>query len=37
MPVRSCIVRLVGVVAKNDAERMLNWVYDPILTALPIG
>ncbi|WP_433621947.1 D-alanyl-D-alanine carboxypeptidase family protein [Nocardia sp. CA-120079] len=26
-----------GVVAKNDAERMLNWAYDPILTALPIG
>ncbi|APA98713.1 D-alanyl-D-alanine carboxypeptidase family protein [Nocardia seriolae] len=25
-----------GVAAKNDAEHMLNWAYDPILTALPI-
>ncbi|MEU2121130.1 D-alanyl-D-alanine carboxypeptidase family protein [Nocardia niwae] len=23
--------------AKDDAERMLNWAYDPILSALPIG
>ncbi|MGW5223619.1 D-alanyl-D-alanine carboxypeptidase family protein [Nocardia niigatensis] len=26
-----------GIAAKNDAERMLNWAYDPILTALSIG
>lgn len=26
-----------GLAAKEDAERMLNWAYDPILTALPIG
>ncbi len=26
-----------AVAAKNDAERMLNWAYDPILTLLPIG
>ncbi|WP_201295289.1 MULTISPECIES: D-alanyl-D-alanine carboxypeptidase family protein [Nocardia] len=24
------------VAAKNDAERMLNWAYDPILSLLPI-
>ncbi|MBH0780687.1 D-alanyl-D-alanine carboxypeptidase family protein [Nocardia bovistercoris] len=24
-------------VAQADAERMLNWAYNPILTALPIG
>lgn len=23
--------------AKDDAERMLNWAYNPILSALPIG
>ncbi|MEV0299479.1 serine hydrolase [Nocardia sp. NPDC050710] len=23
--------------AQDDAERMLNWAYDPILSALPIG
>ncbi|MGK8524915.1 D-alanyl-D-alanine carboxypeptidase family protein [Nocardia asteroides] len=23
--------------ARNDAERMLNWAYDPILKLLPIG
>ncbi|WP_051023326.1 D-alanyl-D-alanine carboxypeptidase family protein [Nocardia pneumoniae] len=26
-----------GVAAKDDAERMLNWIYDPILSVLPIG
>ncbi|MGY4098624.1 D-alanyl-D-alanine carboxypeptidase family protein [Nocardia sp. R16R-3T] len=26
-----------GVAAKDDAERILNWAYDPILSALPIG
>lgn len=26
-----------GVAAREDAERMLNWAYGPILTALPIG
>ncbi|WP_297620445.1 D-alanyl-D-alanine carboxypeptidase family protein [Nocardia sp.] len=26
-----------GAAARDDAERMLNWAYDPILTALPIG
>ncbi|WP_069167067.1 D-alanyl-D-alanine carboxypeptidase family protein [Nocardia altamirensis] len=26
-----------AVAATNDAERMLNWVYHPILSALPIG
>ncbi|WP_174185786.1 D-alanyl-D-alanine carboxypeptidase family protein [Nocardia barduliensis] len=25
------------IVAKNDAERMLNWAYDPILSVLPIS
>ncbi|WP_040805865.1 D-alanyl-D-alanine carboxypeptidase family protein [Nocardia concava] len=25
-----------GAAAKDDAERMLNWAYDPILAALPI-
>ncbi|MBF6329379.1 D-alanyl-D-alanine carboxypeptidase family protein [Nocardia transvalensis] len=25
------------VAAKDDAERMLNWAYGPILSALPIG
>ncbi|MEV0032280.1 serine hydrolase [Nocardia sp. NPDC050793] len=25
------------VAAKDDAERMLNWAYDPILSVLPIG
>ncbi|MGQ4615711.1 serine hydrolase [Nocardia sp. R7R-8] len=26
-----------AVAAKDDAERMLNWAYDPILSVLPIG
>ncbi|WP_067700318.1 D-alanyl-D-alanine carboxypeptidase family protein [Nocardia jejuensis] len=26
-----------GMAAKEDAERMLNWAYDPIFSALPIG
>jgi D-alanyl-D-alanine carboxypeptidase (penicillin-binding protein 5/6) len=26
-----------AVAAKDDAERMLHWAYDPILSALPIG
>ncbi|MET9490387.1 serine hydrolase [Nocardia sp. NPDC006630] len=26
-----------GIAAKEDAERMLNWAYDPVLSALPIG
>ncbi|WP_460725184.1 D-alanyl-D-alanine carboxypeptidase family protein [Nocardia heshunensis] len=26
-----------GIAAKNDAERMLNWAYDPVLSRLPIG
>ncbi|MFJ4650883.1 D-alanyl-D-alanine carboxypeptidase family protein [Nocardia sp. NPDC088792] len=26
-----------GGAARDDAERMLDWAYDPILTALPIG
>ncbi|WP_330179685.1 D-alanyl-D-alanine carboxypeptidase [Nocardia sp. NBC_01503] len=26
-----------GIAAKEDAERMLNWAYTPILSALPIG
>ncbi|MFB8005871.1 D-alanyl-D-alanine carboxypeptidase family protein [Nocardia sp. NPDC056000] len=26
-----------GRAAKEDAERMLNWAYNPILSALPIG
>ncbi len=26
-----------AVTAKDDAERMLNWIYDPILSVLPIG
>ncbi|WP_405490686.1 D-alanyl-D-alanine carboxypeptidase family protein [Nocardia sp. NBC_00511] len=26
-----------GAVAKEDAERILDWAYDPIFTALPIG
>ncbi|MRH91524.1 D-alanyl-D-alanine carboxypeptidase [Nocardia sp. SYP-A9097] len=26
-----------GIAAKEDAERMLNWAYDPIFSALPIG
>lgn len=26
-----------GIAAKEDAERMLNWAYNPILSALPIG
>ncbi|MFJ9368838.1 D-alanyl-D-alanine carboxypeptidase family protein [Nocardia sp. NPDC101769] len=26
-----------GRAAKEDAERLLNWAYDPIFTALPIG
>ncbi|MEV4124884.1 serine hydrolase [Nocardia sp. NPDC049707] len=26
-----------GIAAKDDAERMLNWAYDPILSALRIG
>ncbi|MBF6341704.1 D-alanyl-D-alanine carboxypeptidase [Nocardia abscessus] len=25
------------VAARDDAERMLNWAYDPILSVLPIG
>ncbi|MFX0578307.1 D-alanyl-D-alanine carboxypeptidase family protein [Nocardia nepalensis] len=26
-----------GAAARDDAERMLNWAYDPILSRLPIG
>lgn len=26
-----------GVAAKDDAERMVNWAYNPIFSALPIG
>lgn len=26
-----------AVAAKEDAERILNWFYSPILSALPIG
>ncbi|WP_435591330.1 D-alanyl-D-alanine carboxypeptidase family protein [Nocardia sp. bgisy118] len=26
-----------AVAAKDDAERMLNWIYDPLLSVLPIG
>lgn len=26
-----------AIAAKDDAERMLNWAYDPILNVLPIG